>query len=50
MRRLYLTEEQSKTVVRALRNQVISLYKCATEMHNERAFQIEEKADLVIGG
>lgn len=43
MKRLYLTDEQTKTVVRALRNQIISFYKCANEMHNERAFQIEEK-------
>ena len=43
MLRLWLTDEQAKTVSRALRNQVISLYKCAEEMHNERAFQIEEK-------
>lgn len=43
MNRLWLTDEQSKTLARAIRSQIHSLYKCAEEMHNERAFQIEEK-------
>ena len=43
MLRLWLTDEQAKTVARALRNQVVSLYKCADEMRAERSFQIEEK-------
>ena len=43
LNRLWLTDQQSKTLVRAIRNQIRELYKCADEMHAERAFQIEEK-------
>lgn len=43
MLRLWLTDEQAKTVARALRNQVISLYKCADEMHADKAYDLKEK-------
>ena len=43
LNRLWLTDDQAKTLARAIRSQIQSLYKCADEMHAERAFQIEEK-------
>lgn len=43
LNRLWITDEQSKILCRALRAHICTLYKCADEMHNERAFQIEEK-------
>ena len=43
MKRLWLTEEQSKTLIRALRSQITTLYKCAEEMHTDKSYEIEEK-------
>lgn len=43
MVRLYLTDEQANSVRRALRCQINELYKCANEMHNDNAHDIEEK-------
>ena len=43
MKRLYFTEDQSKCLVRALRAHIQTLYKCADEMHIDKAFELEEK-------
>ena len=43
MKRLWLTDEQAKTLARALRAHICTLYKCADEMHIDKAFDIEEK-------
>lgn len=43
MKRLWLTEEQAKTLIRALRAHICTLYKCADEMHIDKAYEIEEK-------
>lgn len=41
MKRLWITEEQAKTLSRALRAHICTLYKCAEEMHIDKAFEIE---------
>ena len=43
LHRLWLTEEQTKTLARALRAHICTLYKCADEMHIDKAYDIEEK-------
>lgn len=43
LHRLWLTDEQSGAVVRALRNQIKTLYECADEMHTDKAYDLEEK-------
>ena len=43
MNRLWLTDQQSKTLIRALRAHICTLYKCAEEMHIDKAYDIEEK-------
>ena len=43
LHRLWLTDQQAKTLARAIRAQIQSLYKCADEMHIDKAFDIEEK-------
>lgn len=43
LHRLWLTENQAKTLARALRAHIITLYKCADEMHIDKAYDIEEK-------
>lgn len=43
MKRLWITEEQAKTLARALRAHICTLYKCAEEMHIDKAYEIEEK-------
>lgn len=43
MKRLYLTEEQAKCLARALRCHIQTLYKCADEMHTDKAYDLEEK-------
>ena len=43
MKRLWLTDDQAKTLARAIRNQIGELYKCADEMHADRAYDLEEK-------
>lgn len=43
MVRLYLTDEQAISARRALSNQITTLFKCAEEMHNDKAHDIEEK-------
>ena len=43
LHRLWLTDEQAKTLVRAIRNQIRDLYKCADEMHADKEYDLEEK-------
>lgn len=43
MNRLWLTDQQAKTLSRALRAHICTLYKCADEMHIDKAFELEEK-------
>ena len=43
LHRLWLTDQQAKTLARALRAHICTLYKCADEMHIDKAFDIEEK-------
>lgn len=43
LNRLWLTDEQTKTLARAIRNQIKDLYKCADEMHTDHAYDLEEK-------
>ena len=43
MNRLWLSDQQAKTLARALRAHICTLYKCADEMHIDKAFDIEEK-------
>ena len=43
LHRLWLTDEQAKTLARAIRSQIQNLYKCADEMHDDKAYDIEEK-------
>lgn len=43
MKRLWLTDDQAKTLARAIRTHIITLYKCAEEMHMDKAYEIEEK-------
>lgn len=43
LNRLWLTDDQAKTLARAIRSQIQSLYKCADEMHADRAYDLEEK-------
>ncbi len=43
MNRLWLTDEQAKTLCRALRNQILSLHKCAYEAGADGDHDIEEK-------
>ena len=43
MIRLWLTDEQAVSIRRALRCQIKELHKCAEEMHNDKAYHIEEK-------
>lgn len=43
LHRLWLTENQAKTLARALRCHIQTLYKCADEMHIDKAYDIEEK-------
>ena len=42
MKRLWITEEQSKTLCSALRAHICTLYKCAEKMHIDKAYEIEE--------
>ena len=41
--RLWLTEEQTATLRRALRAHIQTLHKCAEESHYDKAYDIEEK-------
>jgi hypothetical protein len=43
MKRLWLTDKQAKTLARAIRCHIQTLYKCADEMHIDKAYDIEEK-------
>lgn len=43
MKRLWLTEDQAKTLARAIRCHIQTLYKCADEMHIDKAYDIEKK-------
>lgn len=43
MKRLWLTDDQAKTLCRALRAHISTLYKCANEMHADKAYDLEEK-------
>ena len=43
LHRLWLTDEQAKTLARAIRCHIQTLYKCADEMHIDKAYDIEEK-------
>lgn len=43
MKRLWLTDQQAKTLCRALRAHICTLYKCAEEMRMDKAYTIEEK-------
>ena len=43
MKRLYLTDEQTAVLVRAIRAHVHTLYECATDAHFDKAYDIEEK-------
>lgn len=43
LHRLWLTDEQAKTLARALRAHITTLYKCADEVHIDKAYDIEEK-------
>ena len=43
LHRLWLTDNQAKTLARALRAHIYTLYKCADEMHIDKAYDIEEK-------
>lgn len=43
MKRLWLTDQQTKTLARALRAHIQTLYKCAEEVHIDKAYEIEEK-------
>lgn len=43
LKRLWLTEEQAKTLARALRCHIQTIYKCADEVHLDKAYDIEEK-------
>lgn len=43
LHRLWLTDEQSKVLARALRCHIQTLYKCSDEAHLDKAYGIEEK-------
>ena len=43
LHRLWLTDDQVKTLRRALRAHISTLYKCADEMHADKAYDLEEK-------
>lgn len=43
LNRLWLTNEQVKVLRRALRAHISTLYKCADEMHTDKAYDLEEK-------
>ena len=43
LHRLWLTDEQAKTLARALRAHISTLYKCADEMHIDKEYDKEEK-------
>lgn len=43
MKRLWLTEDQAKTLARAICCHIQTLYKCADKMHIDKAYDIEEK-------
>ena len=43
LHRLWLTDDQTKTLARALRCHIHTLYKCAEEVHFDKAYDIEEK-------
>lgn len=43
LNRLWLTDEQVKTLRRAIRAHISTLYKCADEMHLDKAYDLEEK-------
>lgn len=43
MNRLWLTDQQTKILTRALRAHIATLYDRAEDMHNERSFELEEK-------
>lgn len=43
LNRFWITDDQAKTLARAIRSQIQSLYKCADEMHDDGAYEIEEK-------
>lgn len=43
MKRLWLTDQQAKTLVKALRNQVLSLHKCAYDAGADGDLTSEEK-------
>ena len=43
MNRLWLTDQQSKTLCKALRNQILSLHKCAYEAGADGDHDAEER-------
>ena len=43
LNRLWLTDDQAKTLARALRAHIITLNKCAREMHIDKEYELEEK-------
>ena len=42
LHRLWLTDDQAKTLCRALRAHIITLHKCASEMHIDNDLELEE--------
>lgn len=43
LHRLWLTDDQVKTLKSALRAHISTLYQCSDEMHADKAYDLEEK-------